>query len=84
MFLRNMWYVAAFSADLSPGKCLGRRYLNEPVVLFRTASGQVSALADRCSHRAMPLSEGRYLMPERPGLGIEPDLDALAPLRVAH
>ena len=33
---------------------------------------------------AMPLSEGRYLMPERPGLGIEPDLDALAPLRVAH
>ena len=58
MFLRNMWYVAAYSADLQPGKCLSRRYLNEPVVLFRTQSGQISALADRCSHRAMPLSEG--------------------------
>ncbi|WP_088954341.1 aromatic ring-hydroxylating dioxygenase subunit alpha [Variovorax sp. HW608] len=58
MFLRNMWYVAAFSADVQPGKCLGRRFLNEPVVLFRTASGALSALTDRCSHRAMPLSEG--------------------------
>src|SRR4051812_33960883 len=58
MFLRNMWYVAAFSADLKPGKCLARRYLNEPVVLFRTESGAISALVDRCSHRAMPLSEG--------------------------
>ncbi|HSW19077.1 MAG TPA: aromatic ring-hydroxylating dioxygenase subunit alpha [Ramlibacter sp.] len=58
MFLRNMWYVAAFSADIKPGKCLGRRFLNEPVVLFRTQSGALSALMDRCSHRAMPLSEG--------------------------
>ncbi|WP_454740141.1 aromatic ring-hydroxylating dioxygenase subunit alpha [Cupriavidus necator] len=58
MFLRNMWYVAAFSADLKPGKCLARRYLNEPVVLFRGQSGVISALIDRCSHRAMPLSEG--------------------------
>ncbi|MCK9512487.1 MAG: aromatic ring-hydroxylating dioxygenase subunit alpha [Pigmentiphaga sp.] len=58
MFLRNMWYVAAFSTDVQPGKCFGRRFLNEPVVLFRTASGRISALMDRCSHRAMPLSEG--------------------------
>jgi phenylpropionate dioxygenase-like ring-hydroxylating dioxygenase large terminal subunit len=58
MFLRNMWYVAGFSTDLLPGKCLGRRFLNEPVVLFRTQSGALSALTDRCSHRAMPLSQG--------------------------
>jgi vanillate O-demethylase monooxygenase subunit len=58
MFVRNMWYVAGFSADVKPGKCLGRRFLNEPVVLFRTAAGEISALADRCSHRAMPLSAG--------------------------
>lgn len=58
MFLRNMWYVAGFSADVQPGKCLARRLLNEPVVLFRTATGVLSALTDRCSHRAMPLSEG--------------------------
>lgn len=58
MFVRNLWYVAAFSKDVQPGKCLARRFLNEPVVLFRTASGQLSALTDRCSHRAFPLSEG--------------------------
>lgn len=58
MFLRNMWYVAGFSADLQPGKCLARRFLGEPVVMFRTATGMLSALSDRCSHRAMPLSEG--------------------------
>lgn len=58
MFLRNMWYVAGFSADVQSGKCLARRFLNEPVVMFRTTSGVLSALTDRCSHRAMPLSEG--------------------------
>ncbi len=58
MFLRNMWYVAAFSADVQPGKCLARRFLDEPVVLFRTQAGRLSALIDRCSHRAMPLSAG--------------------------
>lgn len=58
MFVKNMWYVAAFSSDLIPGRCLARRFLDEPVVLFRTASGILSALTDRCSHRAFPLSEG--------------------------
>ena len=58
MFVKNMWYVAAFSADVKPGKCLGRRFLDEPVVLFRTVDGELSALTDRCSHRAFPLSEG--------------------------
>ncbi len=58
MFVRNMWYVAGFSADVPPGKCLARRFLNEAVVLFRTQTGKLSALTDRCSHRAMPLSEG--------------------------
>ena len=59
MFVRNMWYVAGFSADVPPGKCLARRFLNEAVVLFRTQTGALSALTDRCSHRAMPLSEGQ-------------------------
>ena len=58
MFLRNVWYVAGFSADLQPGQRLGRTYLGEPVVLFRTVGGNLGALQDRCCHRAMPLSEG--------------------------
>ena len=51
MLLRNVWYVAGYSADLAPGQHLGRKYLNESVVLFRTRSGVLSALQDRCSHR---------------------------------
>lgn len=58
MFIYNAWYVAAFAADIAPGKTLGRRFLNKPVVLFRTDAGEIAALEDRCSHRAMPLSAG--------------------------
>jgi len=58
MFVHNTWYVAAFADEIAPGKALARRFLNEPVVLFRTGSGQIAALEDRCSHRAMPLSAG--------------------------
>lgn len=58
MFIQDAWYVAAFAADVQPSQLLARRYLNRPVVLFRTATGQIGALEDRCSHRAMPLSAG--------------------------
>jgi phenylpropionate dioxygenase-like ring-hydroxylating dioxygenase large terminal subunit len=57
MFLRNYWYVAAFSSELGQ-EPLGRTILNEPVALFRTCSGKVAALEDRCAHRLMPLSKG--------------------------
>jgi phenylpropionate dioxygenase-like ring-hydroxylating dioxygenase large terminal subunit len=57
MFLRNYWYVAAFSDEVRE-EPLGRTILNEPVALFRTKSGAVGALEDRCSHRWMPLSKG--------------------------
>jgi phenylpropionate dioxygenase-like ring-hydroxylating dioxygenase large terminal subunit len=58
MFLRNIWYVAAFSLDVSQGQLLVRKFLGEPVVLFRKSDGSIAALEDRCSHRAMPLSAG--------------------------
>ena len=58
MFIYNAWYVAAFAADVAPGKTLGRKYLNKPVVLFRTGAGAVAALEDRCPHRLAPLSMG--------------------------
>lgn len=58
MFLRNLWYVAAFSSDVGRGQSIGRKFLGDPVVVFRTASGELGALEDRCSHRAMPLSAG--------------------------
>ena len=44
MFLRNVWYIAGFSTDLPAGGRLGRRFLGEGVVLFRTRSGAIGAL----------------------------------------
>jgi phenylpropionate dioxygenase-like ring-hydroxylating dioxygenase large terminal subunit len=65
MFLRNGWYAAIWSKDLGAHP-VARTFLNEKVVLFRNASGQVAALEDCCCHRAAPLSKGElagdYLM----------------------
>jgi phenylpropionate dioxygenase-like ring-hydroxylating dioxygenase large terminal subunit len=57
VFLRNCWYAAAWSKDLTD-KPSARTFLNEKVVLYRTASGRLAALEDRCCHRAAPLSFG--------------------------
>ena len=57
MFLRNAWYAAAWETELGEAP-LGRTFLNDPVVLFRTADAVV-ALEDRCCHRHLPLSLGR-------------------------
>lgn len=52
------WYVACLSRQLKK-QPLARVMLNQPVVLYRDASGAPHALADRCPHRHAPLSEGR-------------------------
>ena len=56
-FPRNQWYVAAFSSEVGD-KPLPRQLLGDHVVLFRTADGTPVALADRCPHRGLPLSQG--------------------------
>ncbi len=58
MFLRNQWYCAALAQELGQAP-LGRILLNEPVVLYRTGSGEIVALEDRCCHRRAPLSKGK-------------------------
>ncbi len=60
-YLRNCWYLAAWADEVAAGALLGRRLLDEPVVLFRDASGKVSALLDRCPHRFAPLSKGKVV-----------------------
>jgi phenylpropionate dioxygenase-like ring-hydroxylating dioxygenase large terminal subunit len=57
MFLRNGWYTALWSHELKD-KPVAKTFLDEKVVLFRTASGLPGALEDRCCHRAAPLSLG--------------------------
>ncbi len=58
MFLRNAWYAAIWAGDLPAQIPVARTLLGEPVVLFCTESGVPVALADRCCHRAAPLSRG--------------------------
>lgn len=55
--VREAWYVLATSAELGR-KPLQRMLWGEPLVLFRTASGQAACLLDRCPHRNVPLSAG--------------------------
>jgi phenylpropionate dioxygenase-like ring-hydroxylating dioxygenase large terminal subunit len=58
-YLRNAWYLAAWSADVKPGEVLARTLLERPMVFFRSTSGDVVAMDDRCPHRFAPLSMGR-------------------------
>ncbi len=60
MFLRNFWYVAASDHEVQQ-KPLGRTILGEPVVIFRTEDGKLSAFEDRCAHRRLPLSMGKVI-----------------------
>lgn len=55
---RNQWYVAAFTHELGE-QPLQRWIHNEPVVMYRTESGDPVALFDRCPHRGLNLSAGR-------------------------
>lgn len=57
-FLTDIWYVAGWGHELTPGMRTARTIMDQPLVLFRTEAGAVAALEDRCCHRAMPLSEG--------------------------
>ena len=58
MFLRNYWYVAAMPQELENGALLGRWILDEPVLIYRTADGEITAMRDICPHRSARLSAG--------------------------
>ena len=58
MFLKNCWYVAAWSKDVGQD-LLAVKIIGQPIVLYRLADGRVVALEDRCVHRLAPLSCGR-------------------------
>lgn len=57
-YLKNAWYAAGWSAELGE-QPVARIILEQPVVLFRGATGRPSALFDACPHRFAPLSLGR-------------------------
>lgn len=59
-FLTDIWYFAALSGDLKPGRLTRYEILGEPVLLGRAGSGELFALRDICPHRAAPLSAGHF------------------------
>jgi vanillate O-demethylase monooxygenase subunit len=59
MFVKNCWYVAAWSAEVTPTGMTSLSIANEPLLLYRTSGGEVVVLEDRCCHRQAPLSRGR-------------------------
>ncbi|MGE4431001.1 MAG: Rieske 2Fe-2S domain-containing protein [Sphingobium sp.] len=60
MFIHNSWYVACWAHEIGQGP-VGREILEQPVVLFRTESGELAALEDRCPHRHLQLSMGHVV-----------------------
>ena len=58
-FLKNTWYVAAWSHEIGSEGMLARTITRVPLIFLRDANGAVFALEDRCCHRAAPLSKGR-------------------------
>lgn len=58
MFLRNAWYVAAWSGEVGQG-LQQIRVLGERICLSRPTGDRVVALEDACPHRKLPLSKGR-------------------------
>jgi phenylpropionate dioxygenase-like ring-hydroxylating dioxygenase large terminal subunit len=75
-YVRNAWYVAAWSDEVADDKLVARTIMNEPVVLYRKADGHVAAIEDRCPHRFAPLSMGKIVHGDRiqcPYHGLELD-----------
>jgi phenylpropionate dioxygenase-like ring-hydroxylating dioxygenase large terminal subunit len=60
-YLRNAWYLAAWSSQLRTSELFQRRLLDEPLVLYRLTNGAPVALQDRCPHRVAPLHMGKIV-----------------------
>jgi len=59
MFIKNLWYVAAWDHEVTQEGLFSRTIIGLPVLMYRTQDGQVVAMEDRCCHRGAPLSVGR-------------------------
>ncbi|MBR9911698.1 MAG: Rieske 2Fe-2S domain-containing protein [Gammaproteobacteria bacterium] len=56
--VRNRWYIAAFSNEISC-EPMERTLLNKPVVMYRKENGTPVAMYGLCPHRYFPLAKGR-------------------------
>jgi phenylpropionate dioxygenase-like ring-hydroxylating dioxygenase large terminal subunit len=53
---QDQWYVAAYGREIGR-ELFSRTICAESILFWRTESGQVTAMSDRCVHRRFPLSQ---------------------------
>lgn len=58
MYLKNAWYVAAWSHELGD-ELITRTICDQPVLLYRKEHGEAVAIGNLCPHRFAPLHMGR-------------------------
>lgn len=58
MHIKNAWYVAAMSDEISADKPMGRTICSSPLVFWRNKQGKVAAVEDFCPHRGAAMSLG--------------------------
>ena len=56
-FVYEHWYMAGVGSEFTD-KPIAKTLLNRSLVFYRTESGDVKAMQNRCLHRSFPLSEG--------------------------
>jgi phenylpropionate dioxygenase-like ring-hydroxylating dioxygenase large terminal subunit len=61
VLVRNAWYTAGLSQEFAMQQLRGQVIAEKPIVVWRGAAGNVVAFDDRCCHKRMPLSAGRFL-----------------------
>lgn len=59
MLLRDHWYTAGPSSQVTDGAPYPFKVWNHDLVAFRDQDGVAKVLEDRCAHRGVPLSLGR-------------------------
>jgi|SRR5882757_3497812 len=60
MFLKNVWYVAAWSNEVGR-KLLSRQICEQPILLYRKQDGSPVAIGNMCPHRFAPLGRGKLI-----------------------
>lgn len=58
MYIENQWYLACLVEELSKKNPLHKKICGRELVIFKTNSGKISVLEDRCCHRNVRLSLG--------------------------
>ncbi len=59
LYIKNCWYVAAWSHEIAKAQMHAITITNKPVLIYRKQNGDLTAMANQCCHRHAPLSLGR-------------------------